>query len=81
VLKRFLVVLTIGLLLFQPVSVYALPSAAAKQNWFDAREASRDAQAVHRDAKIAWAADKTEENNQEVIDSGKEALHAALDEV
>jgi hypothetical protein len=60
--------------------VYALTSIEAKQDWFDAKEASREAQEAHRDAKLDYAADKTEENNQLVIDTGKGALQAALDE-
>jgi hypothetical protein len=78
--KKFLVVIVISLLLIQPFSVYALTSSDAKQDWFDAKKASRDAQEAHRDAKIVWAVDKTEENNKLVIDTGKQALHAALDE-
>jgi hypothetical protein len=78
--KKLVTVLIIGLILLQPLTVYAYTSNDAKQDWFDAKKASRDAQEAHRDAKIAWAADKTEENNQQVIDTGKQALHAALDE-
>jgi hypothetical protein len=78
--KKFLVVMIVGLLLFQPFAVYALTSVEAKQNWFDAKEASREAQQAHRDAKLDYAADKSEENNQKVIDTGKDSLQAALDE-
>jgi hypothetical protein len=79
--NKLVTVLLIGLILLQPLTAYALTSLEAKQVWYTAKGQSRDAQDAHRDAKIAWAADKTEENNQEVIDSGKETLYAALDEV
>ena len=79
--KQLVTVLIIGLILLQPLTVHALTSIEAKQAWYNAKEASRDAQKAHRDAKITWAADKTEENNQKVIDSGKETLYVALDEV
>ena len=78
--KRLLVVIVIGMLFLQPLVVYALTSTEAKQNWFDAKAASREAQQAHRDAKLDYAADKTEENNQKVIDTGKDSLQAALDE-
>ena len=78
--KRLMIIFIAGLLLFQPLTIYALTSSEAKQNWYDAKEASREAQQAHRDAKLEYAADKTEENNQKVIDTGKASLHAALDE-
>jgi hypothetical protein len=68
------------LLLAQPLAVSAITSSEAKQAWYEAKETSRDAQAAHRQAKIAYAADRTPENEQRVIDTGKDALHAALDE-
>ena len=78
--KQMITLLLIGFLLIQPLQVFALTSSEAKQDWYDAKEDSREAQQEHRDAKITWAADKTEENNLQVIESGKEALHKALDE-
>lgn len=77
----FIALLVLAMLLLQPIAVSALSSSDAKQAWHDAKQASVKAQSEHRDAKIEWAADKTEENNQKVIDTGKDALHAALDEV
>jgi hypothetical protein len=68
------------LLILQPLSVSALTASEAKLAWYEAKERSREAQEAHRQAKIAWAADQTPENNQLVIDTGKEALSAALDE-
>ncbi|WP_440952902.1 hypothetical protein [Methanococcoides sp. FTZ1] len=77
----FIALLVLIMLLLQPIAVTALSASEAKQEWHDAKQASIEAQQAHRDAKIQWAADKSEENNQKVIDTGKEALHAALDEV
>jgi hypothetical protein len=79
--KKILTTFIIGLILLPAFTSYALSSSEAKQEWYDAREASRNAQALHRDAKVVWAVNKTEENNQEVIETGKDALHAALNEV
>ncbi|WP_340818853.1 hypothetical protein [Methanolobus sp. WCC4] len=70
----------LALVLLQPLAAAASTASEAKQDWFDAKERSMDAQEAHREAKIAWAVDKTDENNQAVIDTGKDALNAALDE-
>lgn len=59
----------------------AMTSSEAKAAWYDAKEASLDAQAAHRAAKAAYAADPSPANCQAVIDTGKDALYAALDEV
>jgi hypothetical protein len=67
-------------MLFQPLAAFALTSGEAKQAWREAKQESREAQEAHRAAKIEWAANKTQENNQKVVDTGKEALHAALNE-
>jgi hypothetical protein len=58
----------------------ALSATDARQDWLDAKQRSLDAQIAHTDAKIAWAADRTDQHNQNVIDTGKDVLHAALDE-
>lgn len=63
-----------------PLAAAALTANDARQDWYEAREVSREAQEEHRAAKVAWAADKTPEKNQQVVDTGKAALHAALDE-
>lgn len=80
-LKPALLTLVIGLLLVQPMSIGAITTAEAKQLWYDAKAASRTAQDVYRKTNIDYAADKTEANNQKVIDSGKAVLQAALNEV
>jgi hypothetical protein len=63
-----------------PQVVVAFTANDARQDWYEAREESREAQEEHRAAKVAWAADKTPEKNQQVVDTGKAVLHAALDE-
>lgn len=67
-------------LMFLLPAASALTASDARQDWLDAKQASLDAQVAHREAKIDWAADKTDENNQRVIDTGKASMHAALDE-
>jgi hypothetical protein len=77
------VIFLISLLLLAallPQAVVALTASDAKQDWYEAREVSREAQEEHRAAKVAWAADKTPEKNQQVVDTGKAVLYAALDE-
>ena len=76
-----LMLFVISMMILQPLAVSALSSSDAKQLWYEAKQVSRDAQAAHRTVKIAWAANKTDENNQKVIQTGKSVLHAALDEV
>ncbi|KQC04669.1 MAG: hypothetical protein APR53_09710 [Methanoculleus sp. SDB] len=75
-----LIVLLCLLIVLQPLSASALTAGEAKQAWRTAKSQSRDMQEAHRQAKVDWAADQTPENNQLVIDTGKEALYAALDE-
>ncbi len=63
-----------------PHAAVALTANDAKQAWYEAGDQSREAQEAHQAAKAVWAADKTQENNQQVVDTGKEVLNAALDE-
>ncbi|MBP2029502.1 sugar-specific transcriptional regulator TrmB [Methanohalophilus levihalophilus] len=78
--KSFVTLVVLALLLFQPIAVSALTAGEAKQAWYDAKEATLEAQEEHRDAKLAWAENKTDENNEKVIETGKDSLNAALDE-
>lgn len=75
-----IVFILIVLLLMKSIAVSALTESDAKQDWRDAKQVSHDKQQIHRDAKIVFAGDKSEENRQAVVDTGKETLHAALDE-
>jgi hypothetical protein len=79
--RTCIVFFIIVLLLMQGIVVSALTESEAKQDWRDAKQVSQDKQQIHRDAKIEFAGDKSEENRQAIVDTGKEALHAALNEV
>lgn len=68
------------LLLTQVLAVSATVSDA-KTDWQDAKAVSKEKQQAHRDAKVDFAANKSDENKQAVIDTGKDSLHAALNEV
>jgi len=73
-----IVFLIIALLLVQ--SVFALSASEARQEWKDLKEASREKKETHQEAKVDFSLDKTDENRQRVVDTGKDVLHAALDE-
>jgi len=79
-LKSILVVFIVCLSLTPSMSIKALTSSEAKQAWIEAKNASREAQQAYVQANIKWAANKTKENEQALIDSGKKALQAALNE-
>lgn len=78
--STIITVLLLALLLLQPVAAGAASASDAKQAWYEAKQESFEAQEAYRNARTRWAGDKNPENNQEVIDTGKEALNAALDE-
>ncbi len=80
-MSRPLVVLsTVLLLVLQAVAVSALTEDEAKQAWREAKRVSAEKQALHRDAKVEFAGNKSDENRQAVVDTGKAVLNAALDE-
>lgn len=70
----------IALLMMQCTVVTALTESEAKQVWRDAKHISHEKKQIHLDAKIKFAGDNSEENRQEVVDTGKDVLYAALDE-
>lgn len=70
----------IVLLFMQIVAVSALTAGEAKQAWYESKSISIEKQAEHNKAKAEWAADKTLEKEQAVVDTGKAVLDAALDE-
>ncbi|MDY6966663.1 MAG: hypothetical protein SVM80_12005 [Halobacteriota archaeon] len=78
--KKVFVIFAIAMLLLQPLAVSALTAGEAKQEWHDARQLSREARQAYRDARIEFVGNNTPENEQKVIDTGKDSLHAALDE-
>ncbi|MFH1638561.1 MAG: hypothetical protein ABIB71_09105 [Candidatus Woesearchaeota archaeon] len=69
------------LLIMQAFAVSALTAGEAKDAWLEARSSSLEKQEQHREAKLLFAENKSDENRQNVVDTGKEVLHAALDEV
>ncbi|MBW2991858.1 hypothetical protein KY345_01435 [Candidatus Woesearchaeota archaeon] len=80
-MKKIFVIIVLVLLVLHTIAVSALTASEAKQDWRDKKQESKEKQEIHRDAKLDYAADKTEENKQKVIDTGKDVLNAALDEV
>ncbi len=72
-------VLVIAMLLVPAVSA-EMSASEAKESWLETKEHSLDMKEQHREAKLAFAADKSEENRRAVVDTGKAALHAALEE-
>ena len=79
--KSLITIFCIVLILMQVIAVTALTSIEAKQSWMDAKTVSKEKQTLHQAAKINFAANKSAENNQAVVDTGKAVLNAALDEV
>lgn len=77
--KLFMPIFLVSILLLQIVFI-AASASDLRQDWKDLKEVSREKQQLHREAKQVWRADKTDENNQAVVDTGKETLHAALNE-
>ena len=78
--KLIIVMAFVLLLLVQAVSVVALTSDEAEKAWKESKKKSKDAQDTHREAKVDFAVNKSETNKKAVVDTGKAALKAALDE-
>ncbi len=78
-MKKLLAILAVSLFLMQ-ASAFALSEQEAKQAWYDSKDASKAANETYTAAKIAYAADKSEENKQAKIDTGKALLNSALGE-
>lgn len=72
--------IVLALLLVQVVAVSALTAGEAKDDWLDLKEERMELDAVHKSAKLDYAADKTPENAEAVVDTGKDLLNTALDE-
>ena len=79
--KLLIVILMISVLLIQSLAASALSASDAREDWLDTREASLEAQEHYQDMKVEYAGDNSEENEENLIEAGKEVLHAALDEV
>jgi len=78
-MKKIFVFLILGLLIAMPI-VAAASVAEARLDWLESKEESIEARQEHREAKLKYQGNKTDENEQAVVDTGKESLHAALNE-
>lgn len=78
--KSWLVVAVLVSLLFQVGVADALTSGEAKQSWLSAMQARISADAAYKQVQLDYAANKTPENDQKVIDAAKTVLGAALSE-
>lgn len=78
--KKLLLICMFLLLILQPLAIAASNSMEAKQEWKDFKEISLEKRQANNEAKTAYQGNKSAENEQEVIDTGKEVLYAALDE-
>ncbi len=78
--KNWLIAAIIASLLFQVGVVSAATSGEAKQNWLAEKQARIEADAAYRQAQLDYAANKTSENEQKIVDTAKTVLGAALDE-
>ncbi|MBU0929573.1 MAG: hypothetical protein KJ623_00700 [Nanoarchaeota archaeon] len=80
-IKKRMAIFLMIFLLIQIVAVTALNSSDAKKEWQQSKQNSLEMQQKYNEAKIKFAGDQSEENKQAVVDSGKDVLNAALDEV
>jgi hypothetical protein len=77
-MKKILTIILVVCFVFQTGIVLA---AGTKQDWQDRKEIRAEKNEVHTQAKLDYQNDRTDKNNQLVIDSGKDLLNALLDEV
>jgi len=78
--KTFLTIAVITMLLGPVMAVGAIESGS-KSAWLGAKEASKTAKTVYNQTQLNYATDKTPENQQKIVNTGKIYLQAALDEV
>ncbi len=78
-MKKTLLVAVVAALLFVQMGA-ANVFAASKEEWQAAKQERQTAEETYHQAQLDYAADKTPENNQKVIDTAKEVLDAALTE-
>ncbi|MBW2971900.1 hypothetical protein KY359_02590 [Candidatus Woesearchaeota archaeon] len=79
-MKKICVLFLVIALLTVQIAAAEMSASEAKSAWLTTKEHSMDMQEQHREAKLAFAGDKGEENRQAVVDTGKAVLHAALEE-
>jgi len=71
----------LAIILFtQIIAVSALSTGDAKNEWLNLKQISKEKRELYRDAKTDFAAYNSEVNKQDIINTGKETLHAALNE-
>lgn len=79
-MNRKIAVFLVMLILLQGIPVYALTPDEAKELWLDSRQISREKRENYVNARLAFNSDKSLENRNRVVDTGKETLHASLNE-
>ncbi len=78
--NKIIPVFLISILLLQIVFISASVSDT-RQNWKDLKQISKDKQVIYKQAQQKYQENQSLENEQEVIDTGKATLNAALNEV
>ena len=69
----------IAMLLAPVISATAIESGS-RQAWLNAKQATKNALSTHNQAKLDYASDRTPENQEEVVETGKTYLQEVLDE-
>jgi hypothetical protein len=80
-MKKILIIVLLGVFCLQTSNALAISDSSAKQDWLAGMKARVAKEEIHLTAKNTYKDDSSEENNQEVIKTGRELLAAVLDEV
>ncbi|UCD03485.1 MAG: hypothetical protein JSW73_03035 [Candidatus Woesearchaeota archaeon] len=72
--------LLVSVILLNTFAVLAISSSEAKMLWEQAKLVTQEKRGSYREAKIDFATNQDYEHRQEVVRTGKELLHASLDE-
>lgn len=68
------------LILFILPFVFASEVSDARQNWVDIKAENKKLVQAHQQAKQKWHGNKSDEYNQNIVNTGKDVLNGALDE-
>src|SRR3989344_2846570 len=79
-MKTYLMIFLVLLVLMSTI-ISAENSRDLREKWLDIKVKNADLRAIHEEAKAEYQQEKTPENEQKFIDTGKDVLHGALDEV
>lgn len=79
--RLLVAVFAVGLLLSGVFAASALSASEARQDWLDKVKIRLEKDSVHKQAKVDYNLNKTSENEQRFIDTGKDLLNSMLDEV